>query len=243
VQPRTPEPLRRLIDDPVIDAFPEASWRRGPVVRSGTAAGVVPFMGWPGLDTLLEAHPDLLVVRDGILQPAVDSLTGPEARAWFAHGWSIVVRGCDEIDPGLRLLAQAFVAALGGEAAVQVFATPASRGSFGWHYDCEDVFIVQTVGIKEYRLRENTVNPSPTLDAMPRDMHFERETTPVLECALIPGDWLYIPRGWWHRAFAIRDSLSISVGLLGDDARGSRPPRRRAWKRDGPARTSVRPSL
>ena len=27
-----------------------------------------------------------------------------------------------------------------------------------------------------------------------------------------PGDWLYIPAGWWHVAFARTDSLSISAG-------------------------------
>ena len=62
---------------------------------------------------------------------------------------------------------------------------------------------------------------------MPRDMHYERETTPAIACTLIAGDWLYIPRGFWHVALASRDALSISVGLLTPAARGSRPPRPR----------------
>jgi ribosomal protein L16 Arg81 hydroxylase len=68
-------------------------------------------------------------------------------------------------------------------------------------------------------MRRNTVNPRPRVDAIPRDAHFERETSPVLACTLLPGDWLYVPRGWWHMAYATRDALSLSVGVLGSEAR------------------------
>ena len=51
---------------------------------------------------------------------------------------------------------------------------------------------------------------------MPHDMQFERETTPVIACTLLRGDWLYIPAGWWHVAFARTDSLSISAGAYGE---------------------------
>lgn len=57
---------------------------------------------------------------------------------------------------------------------------------------------------------------------MPHDMQLERETTPVLGCSLLPGDSLYIPRGWWHRAYATGDSLSLSLGVLREEARGRR---------------------
>src|SRR5947199_5431507 len=49
--------------------------------------------------------------------------------------------------------------------------------------------------------------------------------------SLIPGDWLYVPRGWWHCARATEDSLSLSIGVLTAAARGTRPPRTRAWHR------------
>jgi ribosomal protein L16 Arg81 hydroxylase len=91
--------------------------------------------------------------------------------------------------------------------------------------DCKDVFIVQTSGSKDYRLRANTVNPRPTIDAMPRDMRFELERTPVIACTLLPGDWLYVPRGFWHVAHARDDSLSLSIGVLTPQARGARPAR------------------
>jgi ribosomal protein L16 Arg81 hydroxylase len=72
-----------------------------------------------------------------------------------------------------------------------------------------------------------TTSGSPTSrPARPRDMQFEKET-PVLACTLIPGDWLYIPRGFGHRAHAREHSLSISIGVLSPAARGTA--QRRAW--------------
>jgi ribosomal protein L16 Arg81 hydroxylase len=136
----------------------------------------------------------------------------------FRQGCSLVLRRCERHDDVLRSLATQVASEAEGDVSIQVYATPAGFHSFGWHYDCEDVFIAQTRGAKEYFLRENTVNPRPTLDAKPHDMHFERETTPIMASYLIAGDALYIPRGWWHVARCVEPSLSISVGVLSPDA-------------------------
>jgi 50S ribosomal protein L16 3-hydroxylase len=211
--------------------FVETYLQRQPFVRPGTASGAIALLDWQTVGHLVSCGADMLVVRDGALRQV--SAPAPLALAWrlFEQGHSLVIRGADEHDQGLRELAASVARDLPGEVAVQVFATPAGYGSFGWHYDCEDVFIVQTAGVKDYRLRQNTVNPRPTLDAMPRNMQFERETTPVLACTLVPGDWLYVPRGWWHTARATEASLSLSIGVLSAEARGTRGPASRAWHR------------
>jgi ribosomal protein L16 Arg81 hydroxylase len=36
----------------------------------------------------------------------------------------------------------------------------------------------------------------------------------MLVAKLIAGDWLYIPRRWWHLVKCSADSLSISVGIM-----------------------------
>ena len=192
-----------------------------PASAAASARGAIPFLTWETIERLLDAdaRPDMLVVRNAkLLDRDVTSID--DAKALFADGWSLVLRRCERHDAPLQLLASAFGAAMTGEVSIQIYATPAGFQSFGWHYDCEDVFIAQTSGVKRYFLRRNTVNPAPRLDAMPRDMHFERETSPMLETTLIPGDWLHIPRGWWHAAKATEDALSISVGVLSADAAG-----------------------
>ena len=215
-----------------LEAFLATHFEREPFVQPGTAVDAMPLLDWEAVGRLLAARADVLAIRKGRLVPeaAPPDLAG--ARALLRDGCALVIRGCDLHDRGLSNLARAFEVEIGGEAAVQAFVSPVGSRSFGWHYDCEDVFIAQTAGVKEYQLRRNTVNPAPTLDAMPRDMRYERETTTaVLACTLVPGDWLYVPRGWWHVGQAVEDSLSISIGLLSDAARGSAPPRHRAAMR------------
>ena len=211
-----------------LDWFLSSHFGREPLVRPSSARDAIPLLTWATVEKLVRAGADMLVVRNGVRHTGDAPLAPAEAWGLLERGYSLVIRECDRLDPDLRALAEAFALELPGEVGVQAFATPAGYCSFGWHYDCEDVFIVQTAGVKDYLLRRNTVNPEPTIDAMPRDMRFELETSPVLACTLLPGDWLYVPRGWWHMAHATRDSLSLSVGVLSDDAR------------ETPVRTSVR---
>lgn len=200
--------------------FLETNFGKTPVSMPSVARSAIPFLTWETIQQLIDGdtHSDMLVVRSGRLRNG--KVAGfAEAEALFRDGWSLVLRRCENHDPRLRLLANAFEAALPGDVSIQIYATPSTFQSFSWHYDCEDVFIAQTAGVKEYFLRENTINPRPRLSAMPRDMQAERETMPIIAATLIPGDWLYIPRGWWHVARSVESSLSISVGVLAEDAR------------------------
>ena len=40
----------------------------------------------------------------------------------------------------------------------------------------------------------------------------------VMRCDLAPGDWLYVPSGFWHVARAEADSLSVSIGVAAPTA-------------------------
>jgi 50S ribosomal protein L16 3-hydroxylase len=101
---------------------------------------------------------------------------------------------------------------VGGSAHVQLFVTPGRTHGFGWHYDDEDVFILQTVGVKDYYFRANTVAAEVAAhpDAFAR---FDVETSPLCTARLLAGDFLYLPARWWHMATCERDALSISVGV------------------------------
>ena len=196
------------------EAFLRQHFQRAPLAQPSLGRSLTPLLQWETVERLVEARADMLLVRNSKLwrDPLPPSFA--EVRQRFGEGWSVVLRHTEEHDPGMRVIAEAFARELPGQVVVQVYATPGDFHSFSWHYDVEDVFIVQTVGTKEYFLRENTVNPRPTLETMPKDMQYERETTPVVGATLTAGDCLYIPRGWWHVAKAREDALSISVGVL-----------------------------
>ncbi|HET7434417.1 MAG TPA: cupin domain-containing protein [Thermoanaerobaculia bacterium] len=205
-----------------VDDFMRQHYQRAPLALPTTARDAVPLLDWNTMQRLIESHADMLLVRNSKLRREREPETFAEVRALYDEGFSIVLRGCERYDEGLRALAERFDAEVPGDPSVQIYATPKKHHSFSWHYDCEDVFIAQTAGTKEYFMRRNTVNPEPMLDAMPRDMHYERETSPMIATTLVAGDWLYIPRGWWHVARALDDSLSISIGVLSPAAAGKR---------------------
>jgi ribosomal protein L16 Arg81 hydroxylase len=46
-------------------------------------------------------------------------------------------------------------------------------------------------------------------------LRYELESMPLGSCVLRPGDWLYIPTGWWHSARSVEgDSITLAVGLM-----------------------------
>jgi 50S ribosomal protein L16 3-hydroxylase len=187
------------------------------------AEGAVAYTGLLSWKTLWEVLPrcddaDVLVVRDGRLWRGPDPRTPEEGRALFGDGYSLVLRHAERHDEGLRRLADEVSADFRAPVAIQLYATPSGRSSFGWHYDAEEVFILQTAGSKRYLLRENTVRPHPLLEAIPQDQQFERETSPTMRCDLASGDWLYVPSGMWHIAKAEADALSISIGVAAASA-------------------------
>ncbi len=157
---------------------------------------------------------DMLVIRRG------ERFTGSHPRDVIAaqrlidDGWTIVIRHTERTATALTSLACSFRQELAGEVDVHCYWTPPGQFGFGWHYDAEEVFIVQTVGSKEYSLRKNTEQPWPVVDTLPENMRYEAEGSPLMRCTLQAGDWLYIPSGYWHKAAALESSISLAVGVL-----------------------------
>jgi ribosomal protein L16 Arg81 hydroxylase len=139
-------------------------------------------------------------------------------RQALADGWTTFVRHAERFFGPLAELAEDFGAAFEAPIDIHFFCTPGGTEGFGWHYDVEDVFILQTVGSKNYRLRKNTVNPWPLVETTPKDLSYQAERSLPMECTLKAGDWLYIPAGYWHATSAEEDSISLSVGIMSPTA-------------------------
>jgi 50S ribosomal protein L16 3-hydroxylase len=203
-----------------LDATPSwrASFGREPFAAPGGAALVAPLLTWEVLHRVLLAPPpvDVLTVRAGELVRGPAPRGRHDVERLFGSGVSTVVRAGERHDPGLSTLATAFEAAAGGEAHVQLYATPGGTNSYGWHFDFEEVFIVQTAGTKNYYFRRNTVASDVALGDHLDFTAITRETSPIYAARLVPGDWLYIPSRWWHLVKCETDSLSISTGVMPD---------------------------
>jgi 50S ribosomal protein L16 3-hydroxylase len=196
--------------------FLTAQFHRAPFARPAAAAGALAALDWATLDGILRSGEplDIMTVRGGELHPVPLPRSLDDARSLMRAGISVVVRGAERHDAGLRAVADGFEAALPGEVHIQVYATPAGTNSYGWHYDFEDVFIAQTAGVKDYYFRENTVARDTVLGDRLDFTCVRQETSPLYQSRLIAGDWLYIPSTWWHLVKCAQDSLSISVGVM-----------------------------
>lgn len=213
--------LRRWLAPAPLEDFFNVHFGRAPLALPGAARDVLAWFDWPVLDRLLDAsdpRPDVLVASRGRLVDTPEPRTLAEARLSMAREQGVVIRRAERHEPRLAELARAFADDLPGRVQVQVYATPAGTQAFGWHFDAEDVFIVQVVGTKDYYMRDNTVARSVAVSSADFGL-VRHETSPLLVARLIPGDWLYIPARWWHLVHSVADALSISIGVFPDRTR------------------------
>ncbi|HEY3393798.1 MAG TPA: cupin domain-containing protein [Lacipirellulaceae bacterium] len=184
-----------------LTGFIDQYLHRLPFSLAGSAIGACELGTWDSLSAMLgPPEGDVLAVREGRWYEGPPLTELSSVRALVDEGHTVFVRHAERHHPCLAELAAAFEKAFLGPVNIHVFVTPAGAPGFSWHYDAEDVFIIQTQGVKEYSLRKNTVNPWPLEETLPADMHYERELMPLMRVLLEPGDLLYIPCGYWHKA-------------------------------------------
>lgn len=207
--------IEELLQGRAVSQFMEEHYLRLPFAMAGGARRFCPLGGRTVLESLC-CSPDAGVTfaRQGAGVEAGELGKGELLTQRIAEGCTAVVRHAERHHPQLAELARKFEHDFLAPADVHLYATPAQAYGFGWHYDAEDVFLLQTEGSKEYRLRKNTVNPWPVAQALPADMHYERELMPLFACVLEPGDWLYVPHGYWHYGQAVSDSMTLAIGLM-----------------------------
>jgi 50S ribosomal protein L16 3-hydroxylase len=209
--------LQRWLGDVSVADFRAKHLGRVPIARPNRAQSEIRACTWDLLDCLLAADSqDVLVVARGRLLDGRSPHSLSELRDLFAFGLGIALRGPERCCSEVAIVARDLAADVPGEQRVIVFATPGNTHGFGWHYDAEDVFIIQTAGEKTYYFRRNSIDPNPIRGAQPDFRSIRREICPIMKCRLAPGDWLYLPRGYWHVAHAHVDSLSISIGVFPD---------------------------
>lgn len=195
-------------------AFLDSRRHRRPHAQASIAAITGALFDWDAIERVLRQQPDCIVVRDSALLEAPAPTSAEALRALMARGTGAVVRRAQSSDREFYDIAQRFEREFARSVQVQLFVTPAATRGFGWHYDNEDVIILQTGGSKTYYMRENTrVKPDCSGDFSA----IREEVSPLAACTLVAGDALYLPRGMWHMAKAHQDSFSISLGLSTSD--------------------------
>lgn len=211
--------LHELVGESETGSFFENHFRRRPFALPSRARRFENLVCWDLLREIFEVHSDCWLPCQGRLpsEKALSSgmLTYEQAREGFASGRTVLIRHAERSSGKIADVARSFQEAFRSPIDVQLYVTPAGQEGFDWHYDIEDVFVIQSAGEKEFRLLPNTVTPRPLPVLTPENQRFTSERkTPEIRCWLKAGDWLYVPAGYWHKAKAVTDSFHLSVGVL-----------------------------
>ena len=206
--------LAKLLGSVSQAAFMQEHFLRLPFALVAGCSHLAACGDWPVVEHVLSSPEADVIVGSAEQQFEGKTPTSlEEARHLLSQGLTVGIRHAEKHDVSLAELARAFATDFLAPIDIHLYCTPAGKPGFGWHYDAEDVFVLQTRGKKEWWLRKNTVNPWPLVETLPRDMKYEREIMPAMRCLLAAGDWLYIPAGYWHRTECQEESISLSVGI------------------------------
>ena len=92
------------------------------------------------------------------------------------------------------------------------YLTFGGQGTFGKHWDVHDVFAIQLIGRKRWRVFAPTM-PLPLSHQTSDQRSNDCPPNPVMDVTLEAGDLLYLPRGWWHQVIPFDEgSFHVSVG-------------------------------
>jgi ribosomal protein L16 Arg81 hydroxylase len=130
---------------------------------------------------------------------------------YFKVGSTIAWSALHHFMPNMREMSSALSEKFATQCGVTAMLTPASKQGFYPHCDRVDVFAVQLLGTKDWRVW-------PTLEARKGDApHFsasgEELGRPLIETTLNPGDILYLPNGTPHVA-ATANSVSLHLIVM-----------------------------
>jgi ribosomal protein L16 Arg81 hydroxylase len=186
------------------------------------------LLSWPRLNELIRdqrpASPRFRLMKagrslpEGIYQRTVQTLRGPlrlldpsQLLAELRGGATLVWDAIDQGHPPIRAIKQAVERALRALVFVNMYASWGTLGGVGDHWDDHDVFVVQVIGRKNWR-----VHPATRKWPMPdEDFGDEAPVEYAHEWMLEAGGVLYLPRGWWHRVTPVNEpSLHLTIGVL-----------------------------
>ncbi|KAJ1623413.1 cupin superfamily protein-domain-containing protein [Pavlovales sp. CCMP2436] len=151
--------------------------------------------------------------------PPADEETGelPVAKAadvWHAHaeGASVRLSWPQRVGQSLWVACHLLDEQFGGASGANAYLTPNGTRGFAPHWDDVDVWVVQLEGAKKWSVHAPAeVHPRESSGNLPA----EGLPPKVLELTLLPGDLLYLPRGWIHYAQAADGELPNAPALGG----------------------------
>jgi hypothetical protein len=149
-----------------------------------------------------------------------DHIDPARAIGAFRRGATLVFQSLQAYWPPLGSFCHDLAVELGHPTQANAYLSPREALGLDLHYDTHDVFVLQAHGSKEWDVfppvfplplagqHWGRVKPPNAPDRPPADAE------PVMSVTLRPGDSLYVPRGFLHRARTTSESsLHITIGV------------------------------
>lgn len=138
---------------------------------------------------------------------------GPFARgrlaALPARDWTLLVQGLDHVVPAAKRLLARFAFVPWARLDDVMVSYAATRGGVGPHVDSYDVFLLQGMGRRRWRISRQRGLPADPRAPIKVLRGFRAEREWVLE----PGDMLYLPPGVVHDGVALEPCMTYSIGF------------------------------
>ena len=138
------------------------------------------------------------------------------------QGASLVLNEVETLEPAVRGLVDAFDQGLGAKCSGNAYVSQQNHQAFDTHFDRTDVFALQTLGSKRWRIYEGQLE-APVLHARftgmpPAEIHRLKGKVEA-EFVTKPGDLIYLPRGRFHDALAT-EGPSIHISFAVSEPKG-----------------------
>jgi len=134
-----------------------------------------------------------------------------ELRALPETHWSLLIQAADQWDEGARAILKSFDFIPRWRIDDLMISLASDGGGVGPHFDYYDVFLIQGLGKKRWRLGGHVDSHSPLRSDSELKLLSEFETQE--DWIVEPGDILYIPPNFAHYGLAIGTSITYSVGF------------------------------
>jgi hypothetical protein len=135
------------------------------------------------------------------------------------QGATLILQNIEGVNPRLNTFVRELERDLGADMRVDVVATCASVPGLNMHWDNAECFNLQLDGEKRWQVkRPERLYPLTATSRFPTRSDLvkpgEPETPPTWEATIVPGDLLYLPRGWWHAVTPhVSPSLHLSIAV------------------------------
>ena len=216
---------------------------RGPLHVPGPSEKFADVFSWDSLNRLLDtsstwtSHKIRLVREREIIpeieycRPAFDNAMGSIMRpvphligSFLEQGATININEIQMLDENLASVSSSLAMVFAAHVNCNLYSSRKSVAAFPTHFDTSDVYVVHLAGAKAWRVYECPFEGATDLDGFtsasyPDEYHERRKGNPIMELTLTPGDFLYIPKGFYHDALASSTAtLHVTFGV--DEVRG-----------------------